>query len=199
MMRVHAITAALAVALAAPTLALADVAPAGSTDQLQVQVKGHISPQCGVSLSEDPHVDLGDIQDHTSGAAAKVTTSVPFHMACNTAFRASMHSRKGGLAFEGSPAQGFSSLVDYSATLSIAGGTGISLTCDAADIKDSNAGPHSHSNDGCKQDSNTKGYSAADGSVKVTTAAGGKPLLMGTYSDEIVLCLSPLLGGEAQP
>ena len=193
-MRIKTIAAVMTVVLSAPALASADVAPTGSTDRLKVEISGHISPSCSLAMNEDSHVHLGDIQDGATGAAAETTATIPFSMSCNTAFTTSLKSRHGGLAFDGAPSDGFSSLVDYTAVINLPAGGGVSLTCDAAQMRES-LDESSHDNDACKARSVTNGYSAGQGAVKVTTQAGGKPLLLGTYSDELILCISPNLGG----
>jgi hypothetical protein len=196
-MRIKTIAVVLTAVLSAPAVASADVAPAGSTDELRVEVTGRISPHCDLTLAGDPHVNLGDILDHNSGVAARVTTDIPFRMSCNAPFRASMKSKNGGLAFEGAPVSGFSSLVDYIATMNIAGAAALSLTCDSATMKAPTDDMRPLETDGCKAHSDTHGVSAGDGAVQVATKAGGQPLLMGTYSDEIVLSVTPIIGGES--
>jgi hypothetical protein len=182
------------VGLALP--AQAEVAPSDATHRLDVYISGHITPHCSVVPRGATSLSFGSIMDSHTGEAVSGALDLPFSFECNTAYTASLISRHGGLAVQdGASAPGFSSLVDYSASLGLAHHDGdLSLDCDSAQMRSTgNYGDEPNSN--CKTRSHGHEFSAGDGVVKLRLKAGGQPLLQGTYSDELLLLISPNIGG----
>lgn len=175
--------------------ASAVTAPPNAGDRIGMVILGHITPRCAVAARGGASGNFGQIMDGSNGTAAASTLDLPFTFDCNTGFTATLVSRHGGLAFDGGSATGFSSLVDYTATLGLQQGAGdLSLSCDSAQMRSiAISGPATASS--CHSRSESHGYVAADGIVKLKLKAGGAPLLHGTYSDELVLQITPNLGG----
>jgi hypothetical protein len=181
------------VAVLAP--AQAEVAPADARDHLSILISGHITPHCAVAARGATSLSFGPIMNGNTGTATDATLDLPFSFECNMGYTASLVSRHGGLAFQGSPAIGFSSLVDYSAAIGLGHGAGdISLRCDSSQMRNT-ASADAPLASSCREHSSGHDFSGGDGVVKLRLKAGGLPLLKGTYSDELVLQISPNLGG----
>jgi hypothetical protein len=184
-----------AVLLGITSSAHALVVPSNASDRLSIGIAGHITPRCSVAAKGPAAVSFGPIMDGRTGAAIPASVDLPFSFECNAGYTASLVSRHGGLAFDGSPANGFSNLVGYSATIGLQKGQGnLSLRCESADMRNTTAG-NFPTNSNCRGNSEGHDFSAGDGVVKVKLKGGGLPLLAGTYSDELVLQIAPNLGG----
>jgi hypothetical protein len=173
----------------------AEVPPSDATEHLAVLISGHITPSCAVAATGATALSFGQILDGRNGAAAPAALDLPFSFHCNTGYTASLISRHGGLAFEGNPATGFSSLVGYSATIGLEKGNGnFALSCDSPDMFNSAAAGGAFTTN-CKGSSDGLDYSAGNGVVKLKIKSGGLPLLHGNYSDELTLQIAPNVSG----
>lgn len=169
------------------------IVPSGdATTMLAVSVTGYITPKCTVAAT-DSEGSFGTITDRATGRAEAATLSLPFSMECNSPFEATLVSRNGGLNHEGATDSGFADRVAYSASLDmsqIAGG--VALRCDSEDMRA--MGDEGVS--ACRARSASEvAATSGDGRIQLRLKPGTLPLLIGTYSDKIILRLSPRVSG----
>lgn len=194
MLRFSAIgaTALLACAIGSGS-ARAETAPSDASDSLRVGISGYITPKCELVRRDAAAQSFGDILDTRNGHSQPRTLDLQFHLTCNAPFEATLASKNGGLAFEGASAPGFSTLVAYSAGIDLDRDAGdLTLHCDSTDMQargGADASPHGGSH--CAARSRGHGVSDGDGKVHLTLKRSAQPLLKGTYSDELILRVSP--------
>ena len=170
--------------------ALADVAPPNAAKQITVSISGHITPKCEIERIGLESASFGSIMDTRTGRAAPAHLDLPFHLTCNAPYTATLRSRNGGLSFDGTTARGFAALVEYHASIGLSSAAGgVSLSCNSTAMRASSSAPGARS--ACKGASNGRGYSDGDGQVHLNLIGGGQPLLKGTYSDQLILSVTP--------
>jgi hypothetical protein len=186
-------TTALLILASAPGEAHAETAPSYASDSLKIGISGYITPKCELVRSDAATRSFGDIMDMRTGQAQPKTLDLEFHLTCNSPYEATLTSKNGGLAFEGTSVRGFSTLVTYSATVDLDARAGdLALNCDSTDMR-GGRGTDTPSSRGvrCAARSRSHGVSDGDGKVHLTLDRSSQPLLRGTYSDELILRVSP--------
>lgn len=169
---------------------MASVIPAGAAKRLVIGITGHIAAKCEIRYRGAAALSFGDVLDQRTGRATAASLNLPFHLMCNAPYTAVLSSKNGGLAFDGLPAEGFSSLIGYRAEIGLARNAGgLSLNC-ASDAMRA-AGDIYRSKSSCAATSRGGDFNSGDGSVQLTLAGTGQPLLKGIYTDELVLTVSP--------
>ena len=186
---------ALGAAMLAAAGAQAMTAPANATDRLGVHISGHVTAKCGLAATGSQQAAFGALTDMATGSAAPAALELPFDLACNAPYSAVLTSRHGGLAFEGGATSGFASSIGYTATLGMTSGSGaLALTCASSEMI---AAGNAASGRGGRCAAASRSGASGQGRVRLVLKAGGPPLLKGVYSDELVLRVSPDLGGAA--
>lgn len=178
----------------APGLARAETAPSYARDSLTIGIFGYITPKCELARTDAATRSFGDIMDARNGHSQAKTLDLQFHLTCNAPYEATLTSKNGGLAFEGTSVRGFSTLVTYSAAVDLdAKAGGLTLDCDSSDMRGGQKGTNgwSHGSARCAARSHSHGVSDGDGKVHLTLDRSSQPLLGGTYSDELILRVSP--------
>ncbi len=162
------------------------------SDRLRVALVGRISPQC--QLDQQSHsATFETVQDPVRGGTQGGQLDLPFSLKCNSAFNVSLHSKEGGLRFDGrGPSDSdFQTLIPYEAVLRTPGRAGPALSCESKDMAGAQLRP-----DCLAEISSAKGANGP-GSVRVRVPASGRPLLQGVYADTLTMRVVPVLGGEA--
>lgn len=176
-----------AVALASTPVPVLPVPP-GTARVLQVPVSGFVSARCIVRQPQSAG-SFGDILDRANGSALAQRLTLTLAVSCNAPFEAVVTSQSGGLAFEGEPAPGFAAIVPYAMTLDLPA-AGAALACESAAMRSAPGQDQS----ACRRRIAIEGTAAGNATLRLSTRAGGLPLLMGQYSDTITLRFSPRLG-----
>lgn len=180
--------AILVVVLTTPTLGLAQTVVLSNTSQLELS--GTAPTACNVasptlagssnaSLSnvaaQSARIDLSQFVDQTTAAPLASSASLDFNVICNGAHQVRVQSVNGALALEGpgAAAGGFRNRVPYQVAVNWAGQT-------ASGASDA----------GTLVDLDVANAAAGDMRLDITIAAGGNPLVAGSYADEIVVEVS---------
>ena len=164
--------------------------PSNAATILAVSVSGFIAPHCAATQPQGAY-SFGELLNTGNGEALNRTLLLPVTLSCNSPFQASVTSQNGGLAFEGDSAKGFNSLISYAMHLDLAAVGGSTLDCESGQMR---AEGRETSSACSKLTQIDNGLAEGSASIRLTTKAGGLPLLMGRYSDIVVLKLSPKLG-----
>lgn len=194
MLKLSAISATVLLAcVLTPAAARAETAPSDATESLTIGISGYITPKCELVRRDAATQSFGDILDARTGRSQPRTLDLQFHLTCNAPYEATLTSKNGGLAFDGTKAPGFSTTVAYSAAIDLDAKAGdLSLDCDSSDMRGrsrSDASPVTASR--CTARSRARGVSDGDGKIHLTLKRSSQPLLKGNYSDEIILRVSP--------
>ena len=167
-----------------------DLAPASASTRLRVEVAGVISPRC--SIRQDAKTgSFQQLLDPARGGTVASSLSLGFAFDCNSPFRAVMLSENGGLQADAPASAGFRSQIPYQAALALPNGQ-TTKACDSQDMQQRGDGQRA----GCVFRFTGRAGASGAASVNLTTAADPTPVLAGQYRDQLVLRLSPILGGE---
>lgn len=162
----------------------------GASSHLRVEVAGVISPRCSVQ-QDTKSGSFPQLLDPARGGTVASSLSLSFAFDCNSPFRAVMLSENGGLKTDTAGAAGFRSRIRYQAALALPSGQA-TRACDSEDMQQRDAGQRA----GCVFRFNGRAGASGAASVNLSTAADPTPILAGQYRDQLVLRLSPMLGGE---
>ena len=185
--RLYLVLAVWTAAAAAPSAA--QTIPEDLSPSLTYQVRGEVAARCGLSGTNQT-VTIADLASPTSDVAQVRTVDLAFDIACNTPVLATLTSTNGGLLVGPQVATSdpdFQRRVDYTAALTLPGDAG-AIACRSDAMIAGEAA--------CRLESSGDVTQGA-GRLRVTTQAGGRPLLAGQYADRVTLVISPLLSGGA--
>ncbi|WP_292033168.1 MULTISPECIES: hypothetical protein [unclassified Brevundimonas] len=185
-LRVGLVGLTLAAAAGASPAAAHTSLPGNVSNSLRIKVVGEVAPSC--ALSQTVHEDEFDVLDDATGGSRDASIYLPFAVDCNAAFDMKLSSLNGSLDFKGVSAAtaAFRRSIAYSAEVRLPGGVGGVMSCGSAAME---------RRGGCKTAIATDDVVQGAGSIKVSVARDGQPLLRGIYSDTLTLTLQPRLGG----
>lgn len=167
----------------------ADAAPpVGAGRTLRFEVSGTITPRCALQQDEQAG-SFGDLLDPVRGGTISKTIDLQFDVDCNSAFNLELRSRRGALSLEAQkPIDGFRASIPYEADVMIGRGT-VVRDCDSEQM-------------GAAQGTacaalvrDPRGVSGR-GVVRLSVESNSRPVLSGRYTDQLVLVVSPFLGGN---
>jgi hypothetical protein len=143
-------------------------------DTVSIELLGEIEAECQLT-SINANVDLGQI----SGSGSQ---NLVFGIHCNAPFSTSLRSREGGLKHAGgiSNAPGFTSLIPYTAQITIPTDAGvIANQCASADLTETLSS--------CPDLDSGNGIAIEQTGTLMVSWSADDELLAGTYSDVITL------------
>lgn len=169
--------------------------PAVALDAVTITVKGEITPNCAIAVQpgQNPSSSNSTAIDLGSGDAAG-SKAFTFSFSCNAAFTYRLESLNGGLALQGPAPESIGSFeglapYDLELALPLDGGSALQVRCDSRSMSSAVAAA-------CTRGA-SNGLTAinqtASATVRWTGASHDRPRLAGTYSDTLVIRMSPAL------
>jgi hypothetical protein len=163
--------------------------PAFFKTEIGFEVAGTITARC--TIDQDGHeAGFGDLLDTRRGGNRDAELDLAFRLDCNSPFRVAMTSQNGGLVTPTLGGGAFRDTIDYSAALTLADGRQ-TAACDSRDME------RGGERDGrCVFRFRDRQGASGTATINLSVTADAAPLRAGSYSDRLMVRITPLMGGD---